>query len=110
MASGGSRPGAGRKAKADKYKQPIARAEKQIVDRLPDLIGYMLELAQGVTVQEIDKDGGVNIYSRPPDRAANEYLINRIMGKPTERHETEHSGKIDVSTLNDDELRTIAEG
>jgi hypothetical protein len=44
----------------------------------------MLRLADGVTVQEEDDKGKERIYSRPPDRATNEYLINRIMGKPTE--------------------------
>jgi hypothetical protein len=63
--------GPGRRRKADKFARPIARAEKQIADRLPELIDNMLALASG----------------DPPDRQANEYLINRILGKPTERQE-----------------------
>ncbi len=86
---GGARAGAGRKSKQDKHKLAINRAEKQIKDRLPDLIDNLFELAEGVEVQEVDKDGKTRIYSRPPDRQANEYLINRIMGKPVERTETE---------------------
>lgn len=61
----------GRPRKADKFARPIARAEKQIADHLPELIDNMLALASG----------------DPPDRAANEYLINRILGKPIERQE-----------------------
>ena len=84
---GGARPGAGRKRKVDKHETAISRAEKQISDRLPSLIENMFALADGVTVQETDSEGGVRVYTRPPDRQANEYLINRVMGKPTERQE-----------------------
>jgi len=77
----------GRPKKSEKHAGAVAKAEKQIADRLPMLIGKMLELAEGVTVQEIDKEGNETIYTRPPDRQAAEYLINRIMGKPTERQE-----------------------
>ena len=85
--NGGARPGAGRKPKAEKYETAINRAEKRIADRLPELIDNMFRLAEGVTVQEVDEEGGVLVYSKPPDRQANEYLINRILGKPTERAE-----------------------
>lgn len=85
--NGGARPGAGRKPKAEKFKQPIAKAEKKISDKLPWLIDQMMELATGVVVQELDKDGTPRIYQRPPDRQAIEYLVNRVMGKPTERND-----------------------
>lgn len=74
--------GPGRPRTAVKHAGPIAKAEKQIADRLPSLIENLFILADGVTVEE---DGIV--YRRPPDRQANEYLINRILGKPTERQE-----------------------
>jgi hypothetical protein len=76
--------GPGRPRRRDKHAGAVAKAEKQIGDRLPWLIGKLFELADGVTVQVIDDDG-VNIYTRPPDRGALEYLVNRIMGKPIER-------------------------
>jgi hypothetical protein len=85
--NGGARPGAGRKPKADKHAGVITRAEKRIADKLPTLIDKMMELAHGVTVQEVDKEGGLIVYTKAPDRQAAEYLINRIMGKPTERKE-----------------------
>ena len=85
---GGARPGAGRKPKTEKFATAISRAEKQIADKLPVLIDSMMELAQGVRVEEysITQDRMV-VYQRPPDRASCEYLINRIMGKPTEKKE-----------------------
>jgi hypothetical protein len=90
--TGGARPGAGRKTKAEKFATAIARAEKRIADRLPQLIDNLIALADGVTVQEVDKDGEAVIFTRPPDFKANEYLINRILGKPTEMIEAEVSG------------------
>ena len=86
---GGVRPGAGRKPKAEKFKLPIARAEKRIADELPALIANLVQLANGVTIEETGKDGGKLVYRRPPDFKANEYLINRLMGRPTERIEAE---------------------
>jgi hypothetical protein len=108
---GGTRASAGRKSKADKFAGPIADAEKRIADRLPEVIDWMFELAEGVTVQESMPNGGTRIYTRPPDRQANEYLLNRIMGKPTERHEV--SGEdgepipVQLSTLPIDDLREL---
>jgi hypothetical protein len=80
---GGARPGAGRKAKAAKFEGPIAGAERKIADRLPELIDNLFALASGF-------DG------EPPDREANKYLLDRILGKPRERVEAEHSGALDV--------------
>jgi hypothetical protein len=90
---GGARPGAGRKRKSEKYSQPIAAAEDRIADRLPALVDHMMELAAGVTVREMTADGP-KVYTRPPDRQANEYLINRILGKPVEAVEQENSGEM----------------
>lgn len=85
---GGKRAGAGRKPKAEKYERPINRAEKQIVDRLPEIVQAQIDLALGVTVHEVDDDsGGVNIYQKPPDHKAGAYLIDRILGKPTTKVE-----------------------
>jgi hypothetical protein len=97
MPNGGARPGAGRKPKDEKFKQPIAKAEKRIADRLPELVDNMLALSDGIWVEETTIDGKTRVYKRAPDRQANEYLINRIMGKPTERQEQEHSGDIQIS-------------
>jgi hypothetical protein len=77
----------GRPRKTDLYGGHIRAAEDQIADRLPALIDNLFRLADGVTVQEEDDNGKERIYSKPPDRASNEYLLNRIMGKPTEIQE-----------------------
>jgi len=103
---GGAREGAGRKAKPDKFKIPIAKAEKKIADKLPWLIDQALELAEGVVVQEWGKDGP-RVYQRPPDINAIKYLVDRIMGKATERRELTLEKPLEEMTV--DELRTILE-
>jgi hypothetical protein len=104
---GGAREGAGRKAKPDKFKVPIAKAEKKIADKLPWLIDQALELAEGVVVQEWSKDGPPKIYQRPPDMGAIKYLVDRIMGKATERRELTLEKPLEDMTT--DELRSILE-
>ena len=107
--------GPGRPCKADQNAGAVTRAEKQIRDRLPELIDNMLVLASGgyERIEEqwapagslyvgsgeflrrmypqLDPDELVLIKRTRSiadrDRAANEYLINRIAGKPTERQE-----------------------
>lgn len=86
MPSGGPRPGSGRPRKADLYAKPIATAERRIADKLPWLIDQQMSLAEGVLVEKDTLEGPV-IYKTPPDRNAIEYLVNRIMGKPTEKSE-----------------------
>ena len=85
--SGGARPGAGRKSTREKYAPKINATEKKIADSLLNLVDRMAELANGVSVQEISKDGEAFVYVRPPDRQAIEYLMNRIMGKPIQPQE-----------------------
>lgn len=126
MPSGGARPGAGRPRKTEKYEQPVNAAEQKIVDKLPKLVDNLLKLANGgyqqVTVQ-FEPAGLVMVGSgenetlafphlppeqmvevkrtvtrAAPDRAANQYLIDRIAGKPTAavEIEQEHSGEVRV--------------
>jgi hypothetical protein len=84
----GYRPGRGRKADVEKYGGHIDAAEQRIVQALPRLIDNMLALASGIYEEKTLPDGKtVVVYERPPDRLAIEYLINRIMGKPTEQTE-----------------------
>lgn len=89
----------GRPRKSEKYGGHILAAEDIIADRLPSLIENMFALADGVTVQEATPDGGVRVYTRPPCRQSNEYLLNRIMGKPTERLEHDFSGLSDAELI-----------
>lgn len=120
----------GRPKKSDKYSAPVAKAEKQIADRLPQLIENMLLLANGgyeVVNEEWAPAGSLYVgsgqflmkmYPDKPDdemvlvkrsvgvaskdRAANQYLIDRIMGKPTERQEVSgpDSGPVPVAFFN----------
>lgn len=103
---GGARPGAGRPRKSDKFAGHIAKAEKQIADRLADYIDNLQLLADGVLVQEELIPGQPMVFKRPPDRQANEYLINRIMGKPTDRRELTLPDK-PLEEMSEDELRAI---
>lgn len=69
--------------------EAAAAGEYQIIEHLPGLLSNMLTLANGVWVLETTSDGEETVYRRPPDRGANEYLINRVMGKPTEKTESD---------------------
>lgn len=83
----------GKKRKAERFARPIAAAEKRIADALPELVNLKLELARGVLVEDVNPvTGERGVYQKPPDGKAIEYLIDRIMGKPTQRQE--HSGEI----------------
>lgn len=104
---GGARSGSGRKRKHDKHGTAIERAERQIRDRLPELIAHMFELASGVLVEETSVTGAPAVYQKPPDYRAAAYLIDRIMGKPTERRELTFPKPL--NEMSDDELRAIAE-
>lgn len=120
--NGGARPGSGRKRKDVKHETAIAQAENRIVDRLPSLVDNMFHLAMGgyERVEEQFAPAGslfigtgkdaVAMYPDKPDdelvlvkrvvsfadkdRAANIYLIDRIMGKPTQQ--TELSGSLSL--------------
>ena len=112
---GGARPGSGRKRKADKYERKINAAEKKIADRLPELVDNLLILASGGYERVKEKwepagtvyiGSGEDKFKAFPDkdddelvlversrevadrdRAANVYLLDRIIGKPTTRQE-----------------------
>lgn len=106
-ARGGARPGAGRKRKTEKFEGQIAKAEGMIADRLPWLIEKAMELAEGVVVQKPGITGPA-IYQLPPDITAIKYLVDRIMGKPTDRKEFLTPDK-PLSEMSEDELRAILE-
>jgi len=86
----GNPGGPGRPRKAEKYAGAVAAAEQRIVDRLPELIDNLFTLAGGVVVEDTNPiDGSMSVYQKPPDRKANEYLIDRILGRPTQAIEAE---------------------
>lgn len=80
--------GPGRKPKHERFARPIAKAEKQIIDKLPWLIEKELQLADGVWREQILPDGETRIiYQEKPNHRAITYLIDRVMGRPVERAE-----------------------
>lgn len=117
---GGARPGAGRPRKTEKYVAQIAATEDRIADALPQFVKNQIGLANGGWWEEevdlapagtVTRGGGewmelvypdkpadelVVVKKRrrrvAPDRRANEYLIDRILGKPTAQIEAEVSG------------------
>ena len=97
--NGGARPGAGRPKTRDVHVSAVRKAEKKIRDRLPELIDNLLILADGVTVEEMTLEGETTVYRKPPCRQTNEYLVNRILGKPTEKIESENSGGMTVRVV-----------
>jgi hypothetical protein len=62
-------------------------------------------LAAGVWVEEPSITGRV-VYQKPPDYKAIAYLIDRIMGKPTDRKEHNFPDR-PLEELTDDELKAI---
>ena len=89
MSWGGIREGAGRKPRAKKALAEAAEKNAQgiIQPWLQDLLAKLKELADGVLISGKD----AKFYRVPPDRGAIEYLLNRLIGKPTERVESEVS-------------------
>lgn len=85
---GGKRPGSGRKPQGLKrviHQTPVQIAEAKIAAKLPWLVDKLLELADGVYREKVLPDGVTGIvYQERPDRQAAEYLIDRVMGKPTQ--------------------------
>jgi len=110
--AGGARVGAGRPKKSEKYAGAVAKAEKRLADKLPQVADALLELALGVVVEELDKDSGERlVFAKAPDRAACEAVLNRIMGKPTERLEAQNdvSGALKIVVEYVDEAAPGAE-
>jgi hypothetical protein len=113
---GGARPGAGRKKRSVKHAGPVATAEQRIADQLPSLIENMLKLAHGgyqrveeewTPLADESDDGETSTPSGPhplvmtkrkvswaePDRSANVYLIDRILGRPRQSVEVGGDGR-----------------
>jgi hypothetical protein len=89
-----------------------ASLDKRIARSFGRCLRNMQILADGVTVQEAEDDGGSTIYTRPPDRAANEYILNRILGRPAGRQPIEEPApqtpaRIDLYKIPKDRLETM---
>jgi hypothetical protein len=71
---GGARPGAGRKTRAERFARPIASAERQIADKLSELVQTELQLAL---------EGGERVEERYA--AAGTVLIEDVIEPPEGR-------------------------
>lgn len=76
--------GATRRRGAGAAPSLATETDKSIAERLPLLVESLVLLAVGVKVEK-QTEQGEQVYSLPPNRLAAEYLINRVLGKPTER-------------------------
>ena len=82
--NGGARLGAGRKKQVVKFASENELACAKISEKLPQLLDSMLTLCQTHTEIGYTKDGTPYEMTVKPDRQAIEYLLNRLLGKPTE--------------------------
>jgi hypothetical protein len=63
----------------------VAEIETKLATKLSRAVDLMMELAEGVQVQEIDKEGVPHVYTRSPDRDALKYILDRCLGRIPER-------------------------
>ncbi len=81
MKNGGKREGAGRKPGIpNKATLEIRDIIDSCVD-FKEVIGKLNELANGITIQEITKEG-INVYTERPDPKASQILLEYRFGKP----------------------------
>lgn len=87
-------------ALSPKRRRKIAdRTESWIIKHLPEFIGTLAELAQGIWYEKTDgRSGEVRIYQQIPDRQALEFLIEHGLGKVPQRHELtgEEGGPLEI--------------
>jgi hypothetical protein len=82
--NGGRRPGAGRKAGIKNKSTYEVKAIINSIIPAKERYGLLAELARGITVQEIDKEGGVRVYEKPPSEPALKILCEYADGKPAQ--------------------------
>ena len=70
--------------------------EQKIMGHIPELIDVKVEAAKGLYEYRKGPDGLVRVYKTKPDGKAGEYLVDRVMGKPKERLETEDLNPLKV--------------
>ena len=99
---GGPRLGSGRKPKEAKVLK--RQVDSAIAGRLDQILRNLFNLADGVRVlgDEEDDEGKPVVFIAPPDRAANIYLLDRLLGKSSQA--------INFNNLSDDDLVALVEG
>ena len=85
-------PQPGRIAHRIKNRNAIEKAELYLRKNLPKYLKNIEKLANGISAMKINRQGEEEIFLIPPDRQANEYLIDRGMGKAPSRVEITGEG------------------
>jgi len=99
---GGARPGSGRPRKTALQKL-ISNVLIEDLEKLAreDLMPAITELVRGVQIAQRDQKGNERIYQQAPNSQMCIYVMDRILGKVTEKHEL--SGELTLS------LKSLAE-
>lgn len=83
-----------------KQAHAIERAELFLARKLPQHLQKLMELANGVVVLgKEDLEGDSTVYVTPPDRQALQFLIERGMGKATNKMEIAGEGGGPIQVL-----------
>jgi hypothetical protein len=85
---------------------PSIATDSSITEKLPQLVESLMQLAIGVTIEK-ETQQGKQVYALPPNRLAAEYLINRVLGKPTERTQSSNTESFDEMDSELKELRKL---
>ena len=96
MATGGKRPGAGRKKgirnkTTDEVKQIINNVAKKH-GGLQTIFEKLFELTEGIQVREFDKKGVPHVYDKPPDAYAARTILEFRFGRPEQSIALEGDG------------------
>ena len=96
----------------DELERLKADLESEILRHVRRCIENLMDLANGVTVLNPDQADGPKTFQRSPDRAANEYILNRILGRPATRKplaepEPVEEKRLDLSKVPLERLETI---
>lgn len=95
MSLSSSADGSKRRRKLEKMvEKKIGKKSKWLVDKL-------FELAEGVFIIDKQDPHGIRYYQSLPDREAIKYLLDRLLGRPTERVEdkTDKPGLVLIETI-----------
>jgi hypothetical protein len=89
-----------RRAKEQELSLAVAQGNdcliRTIILKQEKLLSALIDLAEGVQVEEIDREGNARVYQKPPDRQAAQWLLEKVHGKPTVKTETKHDTHISI--------------
>jgi hypothetical protein len=98
----------GAKANATEHdSKPVLDTDRYIQERLPQLVECLINMAVGVAVEKVTEKGE-QVYTVPPNRLAAEYLINRALGRPTEKAQLAAAETTEEDDLDLEALRSMS--